>query len=75
MKCILMKPEKKVPEIYCPEEGKEVPIWFCLGSYAMMRRGCEHLEEATVKLAENFCDVKCKPRSEMDDQDREMEPS
>ena len=62
------------PEIYCPEEGKKVPIWYCLGSYMQARPGCARLEEATVKISENFCEVKCKPRSEMDDQDREMEP-
>lgn len=75
MKCILKMSDIQIPEIYCPEEGRKVPIWYCLGSYTMRRPGCEQLEEATVKFAENFCEVKCKPRSEMDDQDREMEPS
>ena len=64
-----------IPEIYCPVEGEKVPVWYCLGSFMQGRPGCKQLEEATVKIAENFCEVKCKPRSEMDDQDREMEPS
>ena len=52
------------PEIYCPIDKEKVPIWYCLGSFLQGKPTCRHLEEATVRIAENFCEVKCRPRRE-----------
>jgi len=51
---------KEVPKVYCPREDKEVPIWWCLGSYIQRKNLCPELLEATVKIAEDYAEVKCK---------------
>ena len=50
----------EAPEVYCPKEKRKVPIWWCLGSYTQGRDPCPELLEATVKIAENFAEVKCR---------------
>ena len=50
----------EAPKVYCPKEGREVPIWMCLGSYTMRRFPCPELVEATVNLREGTASVKCK---------------
>ena len=51
----------KAPTVFCPKEKKDVPIWYCLGSFTQKRKGCPHCIEATVhygKKAEVKCDWK-----------------
>lgn len=48
------------PKVYCQKEDREVPIWWCLGSYIMGRVPCPELLEATVKIDEGYAKVKCK---------------
>jgi len=50
----------EAPKVYCPKEDREVPIWWCLGSYVQEREPCPELLEATVKIAEDYAKVKCK---------------
>ena len=50
----------KAPEVYCPKEERKFPIWWCLGSYTQQRYPCPELLEATVKIIENYAEVKCK---------------
>lgn len=50
----------EAPKVYCPKEDREVPIWYCLGSFMQQRPVCPELLEATVKFAENYAKVKCK---------------
>ena len=54
----------KVPEVYCPKEKRDVPIWWCLGSFVQQRYPCPELLEATVKIAEDYAEVKCKAQGE-----------
>lgn len=53
----------KVPNVYCPKEGRDVPIWFCLGSFVQGKKHFKDLIEATVNFTEDFVDVKCGPRN------------
>ena len=50
----------EAPEVYCPKERKKVPIWWCLGSFMQQRPMCPELLEATVKITEDYAEVKCK---------------
>ena len=50
------------PKVYFPQEGRDVPIWWCLGSYTQGKASCKELGEATVNISEDFADVKCGPR-------------
>ena len=52
------KPE--APKVYCPKEKREIPIWWCLGSFTQRRALCPELLEATVRIAEDYAEVKCK---------------
>ncbi len=52
----------KVPNVYCPKEGRDVPFWWCLGSYFQGKETCKDLGVATVNFPEDFADVKCGPR-------------
>lgn len=54
----------EAPNVYCPKEEREVPIWWCLGSFIQQKVQCSELLEATVKMAENFAEVKCKAQKE-----------
>lgn len=49
----------QAPTVYCPKEGKNVPIWHCLGSFMQQRKPCPDLIEAKVSVAENYAEVKC----------------
>ena len=51
-----------VPTIYCPKEGKNVPIWYCLGSFTQGRTICPHLIKATVYGAERRAEIECAAR-------------
>ena len=53
----------EAPKVYCPKEGRDVPIWWCLGSYFQGKEPCKELIEATVNFPEDFADVKCGPRN------------
>jgi len=50
---------KELPKVYCKKEKKEVPIWWCLGSYIQGREKCDNLIEMRVKMVENYASVKC----------------
>ncbi len=50
----------EAPKVYCPNEDKEVPIWYCLGSFMQQRPVCPELLEATIKFDEKYAKVKCK---------------
>ncbi len=54
----------EAPKVFCPREGRDVPIWWCLGSFVQERMMCPELLEATVKIAENFAEVKCEAQKE-----------
>lgn len=38
----------EAPLVYCPKEGKKVPVWYCLGSFTQKRGKCPHLIRATI---------------------------
>jgi len=37
-----------VPKVSCPREKKEVPVYYCLGSFAENLEPCPHCKGATV---------------------------
>lgn len=48
----------EAPKVYCKKEDKDVPIWYCIGSFFQGRRPCPHNAGATVyygKSAETVC--------------------
>jgi len=47
------------PTVYCPKDSKEVPIWYCLGSFTQGRERCLHIIKATVFGGER-AEVECK---------------
>lgn len=49
----------EAPVVYCPKEEKEVPVWYCLGSFTQGRPVCPHLIKATVHGGES-AEVECK---------------
>lgn len=54
-----MSPE--APTVYCPKDKKEVPIWYCLGSFTQKKILCPHLTRVTIyrgKSAEVECSWK-----------------
>lgn len=53
-------PKDEGPKVYCPKEEKEVPVWYCIGSYIEQKKGCPELIEATVRVVDNSAEVKCK---------------
>jgi len=36
------------PTVYCPKDGRKVPIWYCLGSLTQGRERCPHVVSAVV---------------------------
>ena len=50
----------KVPKVYCPKEKREVPIWWCLGSFVQQKYPCPELLKATVNISKDYAEVKCK---------------
>lgn len=57
----------ETPTVYCPKEKREVPIWWCLGSYTQKRDTCPELITAKVNLRENHAEVKCKAQEEAEE--------
>jgi len=51
--------EKEAPKVYCPKEGKEVPIWYCLGSFVQQRKPCPYCVEMSVDVSRDFAEVNC----------------
>ena len=49
----------EAPTVYCPKEQKEVPIWYCLGSFTHGRVKCSYLVSAVVYGGES-AEVECK---------------
>ena len=54
----------EAPTIFCPKENREVPIWWCLGSFIQGKEPCPELIEATVYRCRK-AEVVCTPRSEL----------
>lgn len=52
----------EAPKLYCPVEGREIPVWWCVGSFVQGKAACKELIKATVDISKNFTDVKCNPR-------------
>lgn len=50
----------EAPKVHCPKEDREVPIWWCLGSFMQQRSMFPELLEATVNIAEDYAKVRCK---------------
>ncbi len=48
----------EAPKVYCYKYDREVPIWWCLGSYIQRRSPCQELEE--LKVDGDTATVKCK---------------
>jgi len=53
----------EAPKVYCPKEKREVPIWWCLGSFVQQRYPCPELLEATVDFPKDYAVVKCKAQT------------
>ena len=53
----------EAPKLYCPLEGRKVPVWWCVGSFVQGKAACDELIEATVDISKDFADVKCRPRN------------
>lgn len=53
----------EAPTVFCPKEGKKVPVWYCIGSFVQGREMCPDLIEITVRLTGDS-EVKCKPKRE-----------
>lgn len=51
----------KAPKVYCPREGRDVPVWWCIGSYVQGKGTCKELIKA--KDSTDFADVDCVPRN------------
>lgn len=49
----------EAPVVYCSKEDKEVPIWYCLGSWTQGRKPCPHLIKAVVYGGQR-AEVECK---------------
>jgi hypothetical protein len=49
----------EAPAVYCPKEKKNVPIWYCTGSFVQARPTCPNLIEATIERGKK-ASVKCK---------------
>jgi len=47
------------PAVYCRKEGKQVPIWYCTGSFYQGRKRCPHMVKVTVRIAQNQAEVQC----------------
>ncbi len=54
----------EAPKVHCPKEGRKVSVWHCLGSFVEQRMKCPDLLEFTVKIAEDYAEVKCKAQKE-----------
>ncbi len=54
----------EAPNVYCLREDREVPIWFCLGSFMQQRAMCQELLTATVDISKDYAEVTCKAQKE-----------
>jgi hypothetical protein len=55
--------KKDAPKVYCPQEKKDVPIWWCTGSFVQAKPTCPNLIEATIENGTKAT-VKCKLKGE-----------
>jgi hypothetical protein len=55
------------PDVYCPKEGRRVPIWWCLGSFVQQKKRCPELIEARVDFRENRAEVRCRAQLTTDE--------
>lgn len=51
--------------VYCPKEKKDVPVWYCTGSFWQGREPCPELIEATIKGPERKAERKCELDNEL----------
>lgn len=47
------------PTVFCPKDGKKVPIWHCLGSPTQSRELCPYIVSAVIHSGES-AEVECK---------------
>jgi len=59
--CIKVPP---APTVYCPKDKKQVPIWYCLGSFTQGRETCPRLIMAEVHGGE-WARIFCKDTEEV----------
>ena len=52
--------EMKELTVYCPKEGKDVPVYWCTGSYVQRREMCPDLIEIRINYPERKAERKCK---------------
>lgn len=48
----------EAPTVYCLKDKRQVPVWYCLGSFTQGRKPCPYLVKAIVhggKSAEVEC--------------------
>lgn len=50
--------------VYCRKDKKDVPIWFCLGSFIQRRKPCPHMVEMKVDGPKKKAKVKCDWKNE-----------
>jgi len=50
----------KAPTVFCPKEGKKVPIYYCIGSFMQQTKTCPDLILATIFKGATRAEVKCK---------------
>lgn len=50
------------PDVYCPKEGRRVPVWWCLGSFVQQKEMCPELISARVDFGRNFAGIDCRPK-------------
>ena len=45
--------------VWCPKEGKNIPIWHCTGSFTQARERCRHMVKLVVRGTENQAQIEC----------------
>ena len=50
------------PDVYCPKEGRRIPVWWCLGSFVQGKERCPELVAAHVNFKKGEARVRCGPR-------------
>ena len=63
----------EAPKVYCIQEDKKVPIWYCLGSYMQRRKPCPELLTAVVDMKNDGTKVECTGKKK-DDQKTNDKP-
>lgn len=53
------------PKVYCPKEERDVPVWWCLGSFVQQRMTCPELLKAMVDISKDYAEVECQAQTEV----------